>query len=253
VDVDPVELRRIQQPTIGLLADAGETIKALNAALPKYNAPRASRAQELGALKEELDETFQGIKPQYAYLQAIRSALPDDGIFVEDLTQVGYVSRYAYPVYQPRTHITSNYQGTLGYGFAAALGAKVAQPHKAVVNVCGDGGFMYNVQELATAVQHNIGVVVIVYNDGAYGNVRRMQREDHGGKVIGSDLRNPDFAAMAQTFGTAGVKARNPDEVAAAVREGIKRSGPTLIEVPVVEGEMTDPWSGILMPKVRGR
>jgi acetolactate synthase-1/2/3 large subunit len=112
---------------------------------------------------------------------------------------------------------------------------------------------MYNVQELATAVQHNIGVVVIVYNDGAYGNVRRMQREDHGGKVIGSDLRNPDFAAMAQTFGAAGVKARNPDEVAAAVREGIKRSGPTLIEVPVAEGEMTDPWSGILMPKVRGR
>ena len=111
--------------------------------------------------------------PQIAWIEAIRAGLPEDGILVEDLTQIGYVSRIAYPVYGPRQYISSGYQGTLGMSYPVALGAKVACPERPVVALAGDGGFMYNVQELATAVQQKINVVAIVFNDYAYGNVAR--------------------------------------------------------------------------------
>ncbi|NJO12899.1 MAG: hypothetical protein HC872_04895, partial [Gammaproteobacteria bacterium] len=166
------------------------------------------------------------------------------------MTQVGYASRYMLPIYHPRSQINSNYQGTLGYGFGAALGVKVAHPNRAVLSVSGDGGFMYNVQELATAVQHGIGLVAVVFNDGAYGNVKRMQEQDHGGRVIATALRNPDFVALAQAYGAAGARVHTPNELAAALDVAFKRQGPTLIEVPV--GEMSSPWQYIMLPRVRG-
>ena len=140
--------------------------------------------------------------------------MPDDGIYVEDLTQVGYVGRLAFPVYQPRTYIHSGYQGTLGYRYATALGAKVARPDLPVVSISGDGGFMYNVQELSTAALHGIDVVAIVFADGAYGNVRRMQKNDYGNKLIGVDLLNPNFPKMADSYGIAGVRATSPERIA---------------------------------------
>ncbi len=124
VDVDLEEIMRIHSPTVAIVGDAVTALRAIDAGLPA-GLQRGSRRQELGALKESLDESFSQVQPQYNFLRSIRSALPNDGVFVEDLTQVGYASRYAFPSYNPRTHINSNYQGTLGYGFASALGAKV--------------------------------------------------------------------------------------------------------------------------------
>ena len=115
-------------------------------------------------------------------------------------SQVGYVSRVAIPIYHPRTFLTSAHQGTLGAGFATAIGAKVAHPDKQVLSINGDGGFMYNVQELATAVKYNIPVVAIVFADGAYGNVRRMQQELYDNRTTASNLTNPDFVALAERF-----------------------------------------------------
>jgi acetolactate synthase-1/2/3 large subunit len=249
IEIDPEEISRAAKATLNLIADAGLALRAINAALAD-TPQRPSRQQQLGALKEDLDEAFGQIQPQYDFNRAIRSALPDDGIFVEDLTQVGYASRYMLPIYQPRSQINSNYQGTLGYGFGAALGVKVAHPTRAVLSVSGDGGFMYNVQELATAVQHNIGLVAVVFNDGAYGNVKRMQAQDHGGRVIATALRNPDFVALAQAYGAAGARVYTPGELAATLDVAFKRQGPTLIEVPV--GEMSSPWQYIMLPRVRG-
>ena len=151
-------------------------------------------------------------------MRAIRAELPDDGIYVEDLTQVGYVGRMAFPVYHPRTYIHSGYQGTLGFGFATALGAKVGRPDRPVVSVSGDGGFMYNVQELSTAARHGIDIVAIVFADGAFGNVRRMQKEDYGNRLIGVDLLNPQFPKMAESFGVAGVKTTTPRWLAPGTR-----------------------------------
>ena len=185
-----------------------------------------------------------------AFLDAIRAALPEDGILVEDLTQIGYVARIAFAVHGPRQYITSGYQGTLGHAFASALGAKVARPERAVVALAGDGGFMYNVQELATAVQHGINVVALVFNDGAYGNVRRMQREFYGNRVLASDLTNPDFVRLADSFGVFARRTTDPDGLRDALEQALAQDAPAVIEVKV--GEFPDPWRHIVLPRVRG-
>ena len=133
-----------------------------------------------------------------AYLKILREVLPANAIVTDELSQVGFASWYGFPVYQPRTFITSGYQGTLGSGFPTALGAKVAHPDRPVVAITGDGGFMFGVQELSTAVQFKIGVVTLVFNNNAYGNVRRDQRERFDGRVVASDLVNPDFVKLAE-------------------------------------------------------
>jgi len=251
IDIDPEEMGRAAKPAVALIADAKLALAALSRALAATPA-RPSRQADLRLLKAKLDHDFRQVQPQYDFLQAMRAALPDDGIFVEDLTQVGYAARYMWPSYQPRTHINSGYQGTLGFGFGTALGAKVAEPQRAVVCVNGDGGFMYNVQELATAVQQGIGVVTVIFNDGAFGNVRRMQQQDHGGRLIASDLRNPDFVALAAAYGASGVRVHTPAELAVALKEAFQQPDakiPTVIDVPV--GEMASPWPLFMLPRLR--
>ena len=154
------------------------------------------------------------LAPQIAYLEAIRKALPEDGILVDELTQMGYAARLAYPTYKPRTFLSPGYQGTLGWGYATSLGAKVAKPDTPVVSISGDGGFLFTAMEMATAAQHGIGVVAVVFSDGAYGNVKRIQQQAFNNRTIASDLRNPDFVKLAESFGLA-LRAR---EVAGGAR-----------------------------------
>ncbi len=251
IDLDPVEITRIARPAIAIVADAKAALAALDAALGKAGGTHPSRHDELTGLKAKTQATLeQRLGPQCEYLAAIRAELPDDGIYVEDLTQVGYVGRLAFPVYRPRTYIHSGYQGTLGFSYATALGAKVACPDRPVVSISGDGGFMYNVQELSTAAKHGIDVVAIVFADGAYGNVRRMQKQDYGNRLIAVDLLNPNFPKMAESYGIAGVRATSPEELRRQLADALKRGGPHLIEVPV--GEMPDPWPTLMMRRVRG-
>ena len=251
IDIDPTEITRILKPSLGIVADAKAALGALHHSLYRRNPKRASRKEELEALKSRsLARLADNLAPQCEYLRAIRAELPDDGIYVEDLTQVGYVGRVAFPIYHPRSYIHSGYQGTLGSGFATALGAKVGRPDLPVVSVSGDGGFMYNVQELSTAVKHGIDIVAIVFADGAYGNVRRMQKEDYGNRLIGVDLHNPHFPKMAESFGAAGVRTMTPDGLRRELAAALKRRGTTLIEVAV--GEMPDPWKHLILPRVRG-
>jgi acetolactate synthase-1/2/3 large subunit len=251
IDIDPREITRIQRPALGIVADAKPAFTELYRALGRRNPSRPSRKDELEALKaRSLARLADSLGPQCAYLEAIRAELPDEGIYVEDLTQVGYVGRVAFPVYHPRSYIHSGYQGTLGFSFATALGAKVGRPDLPVVSISGDGGFMYNVQELSTAVKHGIDVVAIVFADGAYGNVRRMQKEDYGNRLIGVDLHNPNFPKMAESYGVAGVRTTTPDGLRRELGAALKRRGTTLIEVAV--GEMPDPWRHLVLPRVRG-
>lgn len=166
--------------------------------------------------------------------------MPDDGILVSGMTQLGYYSRARYPVYEPQSFLTSSYFGNLGYAFPTALGAKVAQPEKAVVAVSGDGGFLFNSQELATAVQHGINAVVIVFNDNAFGNVLRDQINRFDGRTIGAELHNPDFVRLAEAYGAKGFRATGPEELEATLRQALTNESPTLIEVPV--GIMPSPF-----------
>jgi acetolactate synthase I/II/III large subunit len=251
IDIDPSEIARILRPALGIVADAKPALAALHSALERRNPRRPSRRDELEALKARtLAKLADNLAPQCAFLEAIRGELPDDGIYVEDLTQVGYVGRVAFPIYHPRTYIHSGYQGTLGFSVATALGAKVGRPDLPVVSISGDGGFMYNVQELSTAVKHGIDIVAIVFADGAYGNVRRMQKEDYGNRLIGVDLHNPNFPRMAESFGVAGLRTTTPDGLRRELGAALKRRGTTLIEVAV--GEMPDPWKHLVLPRVRG-
>lgn len=240
VDVDAEEIGRNCAVGIGIVADAGWALEALAARLPRYNRVRRSRRDELVAVQQRARARLMAVEPQASYAMAIREELPDDGILVSESTQVGYWAHVGFPVYHPRTYLTSGYQGTLGYGFATALGAQVGAPGRQVVSINGDGGFMYNVQELSTMVRHRINVVAIVFNDNAYGNVRRIQQESFGGRLIASDLHNPDFARLADAFGVEGMRAEGPEGLRAALRAALRHDRPALIEVPV--GEMPNPW-----------
>jgi acetolactate synthase-1/2/3 large subunit len=251
MDIDPVEIDRALSPDLAIVADATAGLEALVKSTEQFNIARESREGELVALKQSIEkELYENLAPQMAYIKVLREGLPEEGILVEELTQVAYVSRFAFPVYRPRSFIGTGYQGTLGFGFATALGVKVGNPERPVLSITGDGGFMYNVQELATAVQQGIDIVTVVFNDGAFGNVQRMQIEDYGGKVIATNLHNPDFVALAQSFGAQGLRANSPEELAAALKEGFATPGPTLIDVPI--GETPAPWGYLNLPKVRG-
>ncbi|MEC8060750.1 MAG: thiamine pyrophosphate-dependent enzyme [Pseudomonadota bacterium] len=250
VDIDSTELTRVMAPTIGIVGDSALVTAALVDEVPAHNPRRASREDELTALKARTRQHLvDGLGPQMAFLEVIRDELPEDGFFVDEFTQVGYVARVGFPVYRPRTMVTPGYQGTLGYGFATALGVAAAHPDKKVISVNGDGGFMYTMPELASAVHHNLDIVAIVFADGHYGNVRRQQKLEHDGKVIASDLTNPDFVKLAESFGALGLRADGPEGLRAALKQAFKQRGPAIIEVPV--GEFTEPWPFIRPPASR--
>ena len=249
VDIDPEEIDRTANPQIGIVGDAARVLARLNDHLRHLTGPRPDRVERSRALKETIAKKLSVLEPQGAYLRAIRDAMPENGVLVEELTQVGYVSRLLYPVYQPRTFITSGYQGTLGSGFPTALGAKVAHPDRPVVAITGDGGFMFGVQELATAVQFNIGVVTLVFNNNAYGNVRRDQRERFDGRVVASDLVNPDFVKLAESFGVGAARVTSPETFRPALEKALAHGGPYLIAVEVPRDSETSPWAFIHPPK----
>ncbi|MBO33595.1 MAG: TPP-binding protein [Rhodospirillaceae bacterium] len=249
IEVDEKEMHRIRVPDVAILARAEKAVPALLNAM-NFHPPHPSREAEMTEMKSLQLAEYEKLTPQYDYLNAIRTALPEDGIFVDELTQVGYVSRFAYPVYEPRTFLSTGYQGTLGWGFASALGAKSAMPDKVVLSISGDGGFMFTASELATAIRHNIGVIAVVFNDNAFGNVRRIQIEDYDGRTIASDLNSPDFVKLADAFGVESCRAASPAALQQEIEKAIERGGPTLIEVPMED--VPSPWSYIMLPKVRG-
>jgi acetolactate synthase I/II/III large subunit len=250
IDADPEEMSRIREPDVALQGDSGPMLRRLIDLLATRIDKRADRTDEMLTLKADMAGVFDELRPQLDYLAAIRDALPEDGIFVDELTQVGYVSRFAFPTYTPRTFLTTGYQGTLGWGYPSALGAKLARPDVPVVSIAGDGGFMFNVQELASAAQHGIAVTCILFNDGAFGNVRRIQETMYGNRVIASDLQNPDFQKLAESFGVMGLRAKSPEELRRALNKSFKANVPTLIEVPT--GPMPSPWHLIIPQRVRG-
>ena len=193
------------------------------------------RQIELQAAKQRALDKLADLQPQYGFAQVIRKALPDDGILVTDVTQMASFLQNWMPVYAPRTLITPGYQATLGMGVPTALGAKVACPDRKVICVSGDCGFMFNVQELSTAIAHGIDVVIIVFNDSAYGNVKRYQKESYGGRYIGVDLHNPYLVMLGRSFGMTALRAETSAALGDALKEADSTPGPALIEVPFEE------------------
>ncbi|MFO1099445.1 MAG: thiamine pyrophosphate-binding protein [Xanthobacteraceae bacterium] len=251
VDADPDEPARLHPPAAALIGDAGPILRRIIDLLPAHNAKRPSRHDEMTSRQAHWAERLQKLAPQLAFLAAIRAELPENGIFVDEVTQLGFVSRIAMPVYRPRTFISPGFQDPLGWGYATALGVQHACPATPVVSINGDGGFLFTANELATAVLHRIPLVAIVFADGSFGNVRRIQEEHYGNRLIACDLANPDFVRFAESFGAAAERVRTPDDLRAALRRGFARTDmPTVIEVPV--GPFPSPWEFIHMPRIRG-
>jgi acetolactate synthase-1/2/3 large subunit len=245
VDIDPSEMRRLTVDA-PVVADAQAGTRDLLAAVRKrgYTKTSGRRAAIRAASAAALQE-IQSIQPQMSYLNILREVLPSNAIVTDELSQVGFTSWYGFPVYEPRTFITSGYQGTLGSGFPTALGAKVANPDRPVVAISGDGGFMFGVQELATAVQFNIGVVTLVFNNNAYGNVRRDQIQRFDGRVVASDLVNPDFVKLAESFGVKAWRVTSPVHFRPALEKALAHGGPALIAIDVPTDSEASPWKFI--------
>jgi len=237
LDIDPEEIGR-NYYVHGLAGDASATLRSVLDGLKANGGPRESAADQIGTIRDAADALAPNTQPQGTILKAIRDNAPEDTLFISGMTQVGYYSRSHWKTYRPRSFFTSGYSGNLGYAFPTGLGVKVAQPDKPVVITSGDGGFLYSSQELATAVQHNINAVVVLFNDNAYGNVSRDMDNMWGG-TYGAELHNPDFVEMAEAYGVKGMKVDEPGDVGAAVADAIQLDRPVLIEVPV--GRMPQP------------
>jgi acetolactate synthase-1/2/3 large subunit len=177
-----------------------------------------------------------------SFVDAIREAIPEDAIWCDEMTQVGYASGISYPVYAPRTYITQGYSGTLGAGFPTALGVKVAHPDRVVLSITGDGGFLFAGAELATARHHGINLITVLFNNSAYYNVMRDQRRLYDGRDSGSAITNPDFQLYAASFGVAAWQVKDADGLKVALGEAIAAGGPALIEVDVDFGTEPVPF-----------
>ena len=199
IEIDPAQMRKPRSPSVGLVTSAAKGLEALLAALDDAPGEPGRRTDYLArceSVRDGFAAKLESFGPLPELTRAVRRALPRHGILVTDVTQFSYFARYAFPIYEPRSFLVPGYQATLGWGYPAALGAKLANPDRKVVVTCGDGGLMFTVQELATAVQHGIPVVAIVFDNRAYGNVKTIQAQSYGGRHIAVDLTNPDFVAL---------------------------------------------------------
>lgn len=250
IDIDASAFRSSDATTVAVHADLADALPALLDVLGEQP-DRSAWCARIAAVKATTANAIADtLAPQLAWLDAIRQALPADGVLLDELTQIGFVSRFAFPVTAPRQFLSTGYQGTLGWGIAAAIGAAHARRDVPVVSITGDGGALFTITELATAVHHRIPVNIVVMNDNAYGNVKGIQRDHYGGRYIASDLTSPDFVALAESFGATGARAETPDALSDALATAVASPDVNVIEVPV--GEFPSPWPYILMPKLRG-
>lgn len=247
IDIDPAQMHRIRT-AVPIVGDSRAATRALVEAVKRRLRTRASRREEFEDVKQRVHARTLKVQPHMEYLRAIRDVLPRDGFFVEEICQAGFTSYFGFPVFEPRSFVTCGHQGTLGFGYPTSLGVKAAHPDKPVVSISGDGGFLFGVQELATAVQHRLGVVGIVFDNGAFGNVMRDQQERFGGRTIGAELRNPDFVKLAESFGMAGYRVDSPARLRGVLEQALAADAPALIAVAVDRTTEVSPWQ-FLMPR----
>ncbi len=236
IDIDPALPARSQDDVLMLQGDARATLEAIRDGLAdRPLSPPAAESQELAALKAQRWDPTHQLQPQWGFMQAIREVAPPDTIFLQGMNQMGYYSRNYLYLDPPGRLLTSSSQITLGAAYLLSLGAKLAAPERPVVAISGDGGFGYCSGAMATAVQHGIHAVVLVFNDNAYGNVLRAQKEQFDMRVIGTRLHNPEFPALAHTYGALGYQAHNDEELGQVLAQALQQDQHALIEIPVGE------------------
>ncbi len=244
IDIDAEEMQRFK-PDVAIVADAADGTRELIERITAEGFHHGS-LDRIAAAKAQARRNIEEIQPQMAYLDTIREVMPRDGFFVEELCQVGFTSNFGFEVYEPRTYVSSGYQGTLGFGFPTAIGVKTAMPDSAVISVTGDGGFLFGMPELASAVQQNIGLVTIVFNNRSFGNVRRDQQLHYQSHLIGADLENPDMVQLAEAFGADAYRVNSPETLKPVLAKAIDNDRPAIIEVTIERGSEASPWKYIM-------
>ena len=250
INIDDAELTRVQANTVPLHGDARATIEAMLPHLAEAGAGnRAPPAEAVTAARRLIAYyDIQLHEPQYPILQAIRSAVPEEAFTVWGITQLGFYARTHWQVSHPKTYIDSGYSFNLGYSFPTALGVKVARPDRPVVCVVGDGGFMFNASELATAVKYGINTTTVVFRNDSYGNIARDLDEVFGG-TYETDLLNPDFVKLAELFGAVGMRAGDPMELETLIPLALEKQAPVVIDVPF--GDLPIPAAPQIAPLYR--
>lgn len=241
INIDDAELDRYGTGALGVHGDAAEACRLLVDALGRHNRRRADRTDEVAELRARHMERVAGLEPQLSYLRAIRSVMPDDGIIVEDVTQVAFAAHIAYEHRRPRTYLATGGAGTLGAGVAHGIGAASAAPGRAQLTIVGDGGMLFTATELATAVQHGINTTVLLFDNRAYGNVQRLQRMRFGpDRTIASTLHNPDWVAFGESFGVRTERASGPETLPAVLERSLAYPGPSMVVADIADEP--DPW-----------
>jgi acetolactate synthase-1/2/3 large subunit len=240
VDCDSGELGRNHRADLGISADAGLTLNDLLRSKGKQPAS-LWQEKEIAALRAGLRDKLKKAAPlQLSIIDTMHSVLPDDAIILPDVTNMGYWCDIAYPVNKIYSYVDSAYFATLGFAFPSSLGAKIGNPERAVVAVCGDGGFPYASAELATAVQEKINVIVLLFKDNAYGTVAGIQKRQYGGRYVGNKLHNPDYVKFAEAFGAIGMRLSDSNELGVKLKEVLPADRPVIIEIPVPQ--LDAPW-----------
>lgn len=241
VNLDPAHLGAPRPVDFALHADAGAVAQALASRLPPAG---AGPGQALAArARRSLARRLATIQPQNDWLGALRAAMPAGATLVTDLTQTGYLANVCFPVEAPDELVGPGYQGTLGSAFPTALGVAAGSPGRVVVSLSGDGGFAYALQELATAARHDLALIAIVFADGRYGNVARIQKREFG-RSYGTELHNPDYALLARAYGVGFARAGGPGDIAAILAQWQAAPAPLMVHAPV--GEMDSPWPAVI-------
>ncbi|MCH9691498.1 MAG: 5-guanidino-2-oxopentanoate decarboxylase [Gammaproteobacteria bacterium] len=235
VDIDPAQLICNANPDLAICADARETLNQLNNEIP-INDNGLQRRQVESGLKLLIDscrnEWWPGSEARMPWVEALRQALPDNGILVTDSTQLAYNTNHALPLYQAHSHITcTTGYGTLGFALPAAIGAKLSCT-RPVIALIGDGGIMFTLGELAAAVAQQLALPIVIWNNRGYGEIRDFMDEAKVSQE-GVNLHTPDFVALAKAFGAEGQRINHPAQLPKAVEQALTQTKPTLIEISV--------------------
>ena len=235
LDLDPTVIGRLFKPQLAIVGDARDGLEALLRELGPGDARSGWDHGWREGLRSAASSRYTDAVARL--IESLRAALPDDAIVVNDQTGLTYWMEWKFPVYEPRTFLYPAGSASLGYAVPAAIGAKVARPERAVIAVCGDGGFMYSVNELATAVKYRLPIVFLVLNDNRFGAIQWLQ-ELMFKRSGEADLANPDFVALARAFGAHGERV-DVESVAPAIERALAADGPTLLELPIA---IDPPW-----------
>ena len=273
IDLEPREIGKNYPVTVGLVADAKAALADLLAAVGDITGPRdwrnGSYFGEIVRLKAEWDaicavkrESDQVPMTQSRAIKELRAALDRRAIVVTGAGIVQAVVRQEFPVYEPRTHLTSGGYSTMGFTVPAAIGAKLAQPDRQVAAVCGDGDFLQTMQEIGVAAMLDLPVLFVVLNNSGFGSIKGGQLANFGRTAAVDFMRRgqpytPHYANVAREFGIPGEQVTEPSQVAPAIRRALASGGPALVEVIVARdfpdaGANKTGWWDVPVPHTRG-